>query len=124
MKPDEKKKKIPALQEDIPFEVDILPEDDDEVITLSDDEGNETDFYQVAVVGHGDKNYVLLQPVEPDEEIAEDEVIIFELLDDPDDAESTTFEPVADEALADVIFEQYLRAVADLETDTDDNPAD
>ena len=63
--------------------------DDEEIITLFDEDDNPMDFYEVAVVEYEGELYALLQPAEEIEGIAEDE------------------------AVQEAVFEEYLRATAD-----------
>ena len=86
--------------------------DDDEIITLYDDEDNPMDFYEVAVVEYGDELYALLQPAEEIEGIADDEVVIFRI-DETEGEEDDFFYPVEDEAVQEAVFEEYLRATSD-----------
>ena len=82
--------------------------DDDEIITLFDEDDNPMDFYEVAVVEYRDELYALLQPAEEIEGIAEDEVLIFKI-GGKEDGEPEN----EDEAVQEAVFEEYLRATAD-----------
>lgn len=90
--------------------------DDEEIITLFDDENNPIDFYEVAVVEYEDELYALLQPAEEVEGIAEDEVVIFRIEETEGD-EDNFFYPVEDDAVAEAVFEEYLRVASDSECD-------
>ena len=92
--------------------------DDDETITLYDDDNQPMEFYEVAVVEYEGALYALLQPAEKVEGIEEDEVVIFRIEDNEDD-EDSFFYPVDDDAIADAVFEEYLRAASDGECDGD-----
>lgn len=91
--------------------------DDDEIITLFDEDDNPMDFYEVAVVEYRDELYALLQPAEEIEGIAEDEVLIFKIGGkedgEPENEDEDYFYPVEDEAVQEAVFEEYLRATAD-----------
>ena len=88
--------------------------DDEEIITLFDEDDNPMDFYEVAVVEYEGELYALLQPAEEIEGIAEDEVLIFRIDSDAEgDEEEDFFYPVEDEAVQEAVFEEYLRATAD-----------
>jgi uncharacterized protein YrzB (UPF0473 family) len=93
------------------FIVDILPEENEETITLTDDDGKEVDFFQVACIEHKGEIYAILQPAEKLDGFADDEVAIFKILEE--DEENDLFLPVDDEKLLDALFEEYLKAVAD-----------
>ena len=91
---------------------------DVEVITLYDDKDQPVDFHEVACVQYEEEYYALLQPVKPMDGLAEDEALIFKLVEQPD-GESDLFVPVEDEAVLEAVFEEYLRAVADCECGCD-----
>ena len=97
--------------------------DDEEVITLFDEDNNPMDFYEVAVVEYEGELYALLQPAEEIEGIAEDEVLIFRIGEGEaggeGDEEEDYFYPVEDEAVQEAVFEEYLCASADEECDGD-----
>lgn len=94
--------------------------DDDEIITLFDEDDNPMDFYEVAVVEYEGELYALLQPAEEIEGIAEDEVVIFRIDSDREGEEDEDFfYPVEDESVQDAVFEEYLRAIAGSECDGD-----
>ncbi len=75
------------------------------VITLYDENKEPHDFFELGAVDIEDKTYVVLQPVELEEDMDESDVLIFELsyLDDSDEALLT---PVEDEALAEKVLEE------------------
>lgn len=87
--------------------VDLIPEDD-EVITLFDEENKPVNFYQIACVQHNEDIYVMLQPAEEMEGIEDDEVAVLKVL--PGEGEEDNFEPVTDEQLLDEIFKAYIKA--------------
>jgi len=80
-------------------------EDNDNVIVLTDDEGNELECEYLDTVNYKDKNYVVLYPLDQDEE--DGDVIIFELVEADDGSEE--YITVDDEALLDEVFEEYMR---------------
>lgn len=86
--------------------------DDDEIITLYDENDNPVDFYEIAVVEYEDNFYALLQPAEEVEGIEEDEAIICKI-DEQQDDDTDLLTPVNDEELLDKIFNEYLKAVAE-----------
>lgn len=96
--------------------------DDEEIITLYDEEDNPVDFAEVACVEYEGKFYAILQPIDEVEGMEEDEVIIC-LLEEQDD-ETELITPVTDEELGEKIFNEYLKAVADEEYSEDDCDCD
>lgn len=89
--------------------------DDEEIITLYDEDDNPVDFAEVACVEYEGNFYALLQPVEPVEGMEEDEVIICLLEQQEDGTENVI--PITDEELGEKVFNEYLKAVADEECD-------
>ena len=76
--------------------------DDGDLIELIDDDGKVINFRLLDVTEYKGEKYTLLLAAEPNEEIAEDEVVIFRL----NEAEET-LEPIEDEALLQEIFDFY-----------------
>ncbi len=85
--------------------------DDDEIITLQDEDGNPIKFIEVACVEYEDEYYVLLSPAQEVEGIADDEVIICKLEDQDD--ETQLIVPVQDEDLMQKVFDEYLKTADD-----------
>lgn len=75
---------------------------DDELVELVDEDGNVINFKLLDVTEYKGVKYALLLAAEPNEEIAEDEVVIFRLSED-----GTALEPVEDEALLEEVFDFY-----------------
>ncbi len=85
--------------------------DEDEIITLYDDDNNPVKFYEVACVEYQGEFYALMQPVEPMEGLGEDEALIFKVREEDED--NDVFEPVTDERVLDAVFDEYLKAAAE-----------
>ena len=75
---------------------------EEEIVELIDDDGNVIKFKLWDVTEYKGEKYTLLLAAEPNEEIAEDEVVIFRL-----NEKEETLEPIEDEALLEEIFEFY-----------------
>ena len=84
--------------------------DDDSIITLTDDEGTEVDFLLLDVVEYAEKDFLVLLPLE-DEEDAEDNVLILQAVRN---GEEETYVGVEDEAVLNAVFELFT---AQLEAD-------
>ncbi|MDE6586037.1 MAG: DUF1292 domain-containing protein [Clostridia bacterium] len=76
--------------------------DEEEIIELIDDFGKIIKFKLLDVTEYKGEKYALLLAAEPDEEIAEDEVVIFRLNESGD-----TLEPIEDESLLEEVFAFY-----------------
>ena len=75
---------------------------EDEIIELLDDDGNTVKFKLLDVTEYKGEKYTLLLAAEPNDEIADDEVIIFRL-----NEKEETLEPIDDENLLEEVFEFY-----------------
>lgn len=74
----------------------------DEPIELVDEDGNVIKFKVVDVTEYKGERYVLLIPAEPNEQIAEDELLIFLYNEEEQSLD------VVDDDLLDKIYENYL----------------
>lgn len=77
-------------------------EEEDELIELVDDDGNVIKFKLLDVTEYKGEKYVLLLAAEPNEEIAEDEVVIFRL-----DEKEEVLNPIEDDDLLQEVFDFY-----------------
>ena len=87
-------------------------ETEEDLIELIDDDDNIIKFRLLDVTEYKGEKYALLLAAEPNEEIAEDEVVIFRLSED-----GTALEPVEDENLLEEVFEFYQSEVEAEELD-------
>ncbi len=87
--------------------------DDEEIVTLYDENDQPVDFIEVACVDYDGDFYALLEPVEPMEGLEEGDVLIFKIIENENGED--TFEPVADEELLNAVFEEYLRHASEHE---------
>lgn len=75
---------------------------DDGIIELIDEEDNVVKFRLLDVTEYKGEKYTLLLAAEPNDDIAEDEVVIFRLNEDEE-----TLEPIEDEVLLQEVFDFY-----------------
>ena len=80
----------------------ITEDEDGEIIELIDDEGKTVLFKLVDVTEYKGEKYTILLAAEPNEQIAEDEVVIFRL-----NEEEQILETIEDENLLQEVFEFY-----------------
>lgn len=80
----------------------LSEEADDGIIELIDEENNVVKFKLLDVTEYKGEKYTLLLAAEPNEDIAEDEVVIFHL-----NEEEETLEPIEDDALLQEVFDFY-----------------
>ena len=88
----------------------MLPEEEESVIVLMDDEGNELEFEFLDLVEYKEESYVLLIP--HDEESDGGVVILKTELDE--NGEPSAFSGIDDDELLDAIFETFKEKNGDL----------
>ena len=82
----------------------LLDENNDENIRLYNEENQEVEFEQIALIPIDEKTYAILRPVSGMEDIAEDEALVF-VIDEIDDEECLVV--VEDDDLVDKVFDEY-----------------
>jgi len=88
---------------------------ENELIELVDEEGKVVNFRLLYVTEYKGVKYTLLLAAEPNDRIAEDEVVIFRL-----NEQEETLEPIEDEQLLEEVFEFYQNE-EDAEYDGEEN---
>ncbi len=88
---------------------------ENELIELIDEEGKVVNFRLLDVTEYKGVKYTLLLAAEPNDRIAEDEVVIFRL-----NEQEETLEPIEDEQLLEEVFEFYQNE-EDAEYDGEEN---
>ena len=89
-----------------------ISDEEEKLIELIDDDGKIIKFKLLDVTEYKGEKYTLLLAAEPNDEIADDEVVIFRLND-----EEEVLEPIEDEALLEEIFEFYQSEMDDEDDD-------
>ncbi|MGN0805895.1 MAG: DUF1292 domain-containing protein [Candidatus Coproplasma sp.] len=84
----------------------LLSEDGDDEIRLTNEDGTELVFNQVAVIPDGDKIFAILTPVTEIEGVSDDEAIVFRV-DERDGEHVLVLEE--DEPTAMDVFEKYVK---------------
>ncbi len=87
-------------------------DENDEIVTLISDDDTETDMLICARVLLNGRTFCLMQPLEMPEDMEEDEAIPFEEFETEDGFE---YELVEDDDLADAIFIEYEKEMAEEE---------
>ena len=85
----------------------IFDEENTEPIYLYDENDNKVAFDQVAVIPKGDDIFVILKPIEPMEDVGEDEALVFEICEDDEGEEFIQL--VTDEDVVDDVFAEYYK---------------
>ena len=81
-------------------------EEEEHVITLTDDEGNEVEYYHIATLPYKGETYCFFQKAEIETEEDEDEVVIYRLSEDD---EGQVLSPLTDDALMDEVFAEFCK---------------
>ena len=84
-------------------------DEDDEIVTMTYEDGTTEDFFCIAELDYEGKWYAYLQPVEETDDFAEDEVLIYEIGEDENGDE--IFLPVEDDELLDKLVEELNNSV-------------
>ena len=98
----------------------LLDENNTENIKLYNEENQEVEFEQIALIPVEDKTYAILKPAQSMEGIADDEALVF-VIDEIDDEDCLVI--VEDDAVIDNVFAEYYKMLEE-EGVTFDDPAD
>lgn len=88
----------------------LIPEEETEILTLTDENGAETDFEYLDCLIYQDKEYLVLMPAE--EEATE--IVILEV--EPVDEENENYLAVEDEAVLDAVYGMFKEKYKDILT--------
>jgi len=98
----------------------LLDENNTENIKLYNEENQEVEFEQIALVPIDQKTYAILKPVADMEGIAEDEALVF-VIDEIDDEDCLVI--VEDDAIVDEVFEEYYKMLKEEGVDVENTEA-
>lgn len=84
----------------------LLDENNTENIKLYNEENQEVEFEQIALVPIENKTYAILKPVQEMEGIADDEALVF-VIEEIDDEDCLVI--VEDDKVVDAVFEEYYK---------------
>lgn len=104
-------------------ECDCGCDDDISILTLTDEEGNSCDYYEIDVLEVDGAEYTIMQPVELDEDMAENEVLIYRNVYD-EDGNFVSYDPVLDDAVGEKVVETYNQLVEEFDGDDEDEGLD
>ncbi len=91
-------------------------EEEDNLVTLVDEDGNEVEYYHIGTIDHKGRWYCVFQLADPQTEEEEEEVAIYELVGEEPDQ---TLEPIEDETLMEEIFNRFCDEYERYEEDTE-----
>ena len=93
------------------FDNNVENEEIDNIIVLNDENGEEVPFEFLDLIELDGEEYVVLLPVEEDEEEAEEVVIL--KLEDSEDEETESYVSVDDEDVLNTVFEMFKEKFKD-----------
>ena len=96
-----------------------LPEEDDDVIELTDDEGNTVRFNYLTTVDHEGSLYVLVTEDDGDEESEEADVVILKIEKDEATGEDI-YVTVDDEEVGNAVFDKFMQMLNDEDGEEDE----
>ena len=85
-------------------------EEETEILTLTDENGNDVDFEYLDCLEYQDKEYLVLMPADE----AETQIVILEV--EPVDDENENYLAVEDEAVLDAVYEMFKDKYKDVLT--------
>lgn len=99
-------------KDNVPASVSHMIEDEDDIITLVNEEGEEVEFVEIAGIAYRGNFYAVLQPIELLDGMNEDEALVFKVSKGSNGEDN--FEIEIDEAIIKAVYEEYLKLIADL----------
>ncbi len=91
----------------------LLDEDNDEAITLYDENDKAVRFDQVAIIPFKEKLYAILKPIDEMDGVADDEAIVFLVEEDGEGDAQLVIE--TDEPTAIKVFDEYYKLLDEAE---------
>ena len=81
-------------------------EDDDIIVLYNEETDKDEEFYELATLDVDGKWYIVMKPVEQLPDIADDEVLIYEIIEDKDG--NSNFAPIEDDAVLEKVFNEFI----------------
>ncbi len=94
-----------------------VEEDDDIIVLHNETTDKDEDFYHLATLDVDEKWYIVMKPVEKLDDIADDEVLIYEIVSDEDGNDA--FAPIEDENVLEKVFNEFMAEVEKFENEED-----
>ena len=101
---DENKNNIPTEKEG---------EELDNILTLNDEEGNEVEFEFLDLIEYDGEEYVILLPVEDEEDTEEPGEVVILKLEDTENEDEESYVSVEDEDILNAVFEKFKEKFKD-----------
>ena len=94
----------------------LFDENNTDNIVLYDEENNQVEFEQIAIIPLEEKNYAILRPLDEKNPIAEDEAIVF-AIEELDEEEVLI--PERNDAVVDEVFNKYYELLKEQGVDVE-----
>lgn len=91
----------------------LLDEDNKDPIVLVDDKGKQLSFEQIAIIPFNEKIYAVLKPIDKIDSVADDEAIVFVVVER--EGQPSVLMVETDEAIAMSVFEEYYNLLDEAE---------
>ena len=101
---DENKNNIPVENEG---------EELDNILTLNDEDGNEVEFEFLDLIEYDGEEYVILLPVEDEEDAEEPGEVVILKLEDTENEDEESYVSVDDEDILNAVFEKFKEKFTD-----------
>lgn len=82
-------------------------EDDDIIVLYNEATDKDEEFYELATLDVDGKWYIVMKPVEPLPDIEEDEVLIYEIVEDKEG--NTNFAAIEEDEVLEKVFNEFLK---------------
>ncbi len=90
-------------------------EEDDIIVLYNEATDKDEEFYELATLDVDDKWYIVMKPVETLPDIAEDEVLIYEIIEDKEG--NSNFAAIEDETVLQKVFDEFMAMLEEWEAE-------
>ena len=81
-------------------------EDDDIIVLYNEETDKDEEFFELATLDVDGKWYIVMKPVEQLPDIADDEVLIYEIIEDKEG--NSNFAPIEDDGVLEKVFNEFI----------------
>lgn len=96
----------------VPKSISHMVEDEDDIVTLISEEGEEIQFVEIAGIVYRGSFYAVLQPVELLDGMSEEEALVFRVTKGENGEDN--FEIEIDESIINAVYDEYLKLLSDI----------
>lgn len=99
---------VKDMKEEIKNPIDCLfDEDNTDPISFYNEKGEKVSFEQIAIIPLEERIFAILKPIEKTEGIADDEALVFEVVEPENEEDEEYLNLIADLELIDKVFDVY-----------------